>query len=141
MHQQIENGRATYAYEQVKNFCENNKDKAKKEYRSLVRALPSMIQTNGYAAVIAFLYSKKSKNKAHQEGNNAHQEVYQVIFKWLKQQEILSGSDEELIEAVTKQTRDGYKRMTWESMSLLDWIKRFAEGMIDGESNERKTIE
>ncbi|MCS7459006.1 type III-B CRISPR module-associated protein Cmr5 [Paenibacillus doosanensis] len=134
MQKQIENGRAAYAYEQVKQFCEKNKDRTKKEYRSLVRSLPSMIQTNGYAAVIAFLYSKRLKNEPHRQ-------VYQTIFNWLKQQEVLNNSDKELIEAVTKQTRDGYKRMTWESMSLLDWIKRFAEGMIEVESNEQQKAE
>ncbi|GGJ02410.1 type III-B CRISPR module-associated protein Cmr5 [Paenibacillus hunanensis] len=125
MIKQIENGRAAYAYEQVKNFCVKPQS-VQKEYRSLVRSLPSMIQTNGYAAVIAFLYAKKN-------GSVAHEAIYRTIDEWMQKQGILSSGNHELIEAITQQTRDGYKRMTWETMSLLDWIKRFAEGMIEVE--------
>lgn len=134
MQKLIENGRAAYAYEQVKQVCEKENNKTKTEYRALVRSLPSMVQTNGFAAVIAFLYAKRLKNTPHQK-------VYQTIFHWLKQQGILNSSDKEFIEAVTKQNRDGYKRMTWETMSLLDWLKRFAEGMIEVEPIKRQEAE
>lgn len=126
MNKLIENGRAEYAYSQVKQICCDTEDKKQlKEYRALVRSLPSMIQVNGFAAAVAFLYAKRK--------NDPHNKVYLSIFNWLKQQKILNSDEKELMEAVTKQSRDGYKRMTWETMSLLSWIKRFAEGMIEVE--------
>ncbi|MFD7522659.1 type III-B CRISPR module-associated protein Cmr5 [Paenibacillus chitinolyticus] len=128
MPRQMDNERAAYAYDRVKTFCEdpsNKQEKTLKEFRSLARSLPSMIQINGFGAAIAFLYAKKK--------GLAHNELYMMIFCWLKQQGIVDEDSREFMEVITVQSRDGYKRMTWETMGLLSWIKRFAEGMIEVE--------
>lgn len=109
--------RAEYAYEKVSNLSEKTK-----QYLSLVRSFPIMIHNNGYAAAIAFLYSKK-------KGNNEYNMLYTHILEWLRDKKIIdNGSD--LMQVITKSSNEEYRRLSNETISLLIWLKRFAEGMI-----------
>ncbi|MDG0872196.1 type III-B CRISPR module-associated protein Cmr5 [Paenibacillus thiaminolyticus] len=129
MSNKLENGRALFAYEKVSLAA---KKKYAKEYRALVRALPAMIHTNGFGAAVGFLFSKSNK-KDGKGADGPHQAVLTVLSEWLKRQGMIEEPDF-LMKAITEQTRDGYKRMTRETMSLVMWMKRFAEGMIESEA-------
>lgn len=59
MPNEIENGRASFAYERVLAVSTEKSEKYAKDYRALVRSFPVMIQTNGFGASVAFLFSKK----------------------------------------------------------------------------------
>ena len=48
----IENGRAAYAYNAVDEFIQKHPDK-KENYRSYIKRLPSIIQTNGLGQALA----------------------------------------------------------------------------------------
>ncbi|MCB8818361.1 type III-B CRISPR module-associated protein Cmr5 [Desulfosporosinus shakirovi] len=120
----IENGRASFAYEKVSKISQKG---CKQEYRSLVRSFPVMIQTNGFGASIAFLFSKSKKE--------AHKALYEDISAWLSKENLINA---DLMGAVTRQDRDGYKMMTNETMALLLWLKRFAEGMINSETDTKE---
>lgn len=118
----IEEGRASFAYEKVQEISQ--KDCAG-EYKSYVKKFPSYIQTNGLGAAIAFAYSKKNKS--------AWKALYQHLQQWLKQQKFID--NQELVEAVISWNSPKYRAATIETLALLNWMRRFAEGMIEKNSN------
>ena len=125
--------RAKYAYEKV---SEINKKNINKNYLSLVRSFPIMIHNNGYASAIALLYSKKKINGINED--NEYMQLYKHISEWLiENQKIISKVD--LMESITSKTNEEYKRLSNETMALLIWLKRFAEGMISDECEKTST--
>lgn len=116
---QSHNRMAKFAYEKIKSEAADNK-----EFCSLSRSFPSMLQANGLGAAIAFLFSK---------GNSTpHKLLYEMINQWTKEQ--FGESEPELMARITDMDSAGYRLYTDEIMALCLWIKRFSEGMIG--SNE-----
>ena len=126
----LEKQRAEFAYEKVEEFVSENgkSSKKSKEYKSYVKKIPSLIQTNGLAATFAFMYSKKG----------TYEVIYKQVEKWLKKRDF--DINEELIKWIITQNSPEYRRVTNEVMGLFVWLRRFAEGMIekdeDGEEKE-----
>lgn len=117
----------------VKNSNINNKD-----YKTLVRKMSALIQENGFIATLVFNLSKISKAQ--------HKEVLINIIKWNlenykinsikdinKDEAIRRNNIEKYIEWVTSLESQEYRLITKEMIDLFGWIKRFADGMIEGE--------
>ena len=132
------NDMAKFAYEELLKL------KLDKEFRSLARSFPSMIQINGLGAAVAYLFSKKGRN------GGPHGKLYTLINNWMtcKFDEIdgvkaaeVDGKDgrgerdegDELTRRIMSLESSKYRVYTNEVMSLCLWIKRFAEGMVDGD--------
>ena len=98
------------------------------EYRSLVRSFPSMILTNGYGPAMAFLFSKKNST-------NCYGELYKNITDWLQgcglinEKEINKNCLDKEMQYIIKQDRHMYRLLRNETLALLEWLKRFSEGM------------
>ncbi|MGG7163505.1 type III-B CRISPR module-associated protein Cmr5 [Clostridium ihumii] len=122
----------------VANFAMSCVEEAKedKDYKSLVKKMPTLIQKNGFIATLVFNLSKV--NKMH------HKKVLINIIEWNEQnckinkflsKNIISDKDKEMIkeyiEWVTNLEPVQYRLITKEMMNLFGWIKRFADGMID----------
>ena len=116
----IEQGRAHYAYLAIEKVKTSSIDT--KKYTSYIRKLPMMIKNNGFGATIAFYYSKSNGNRVE---DKAYKEIYNRIEKWLIKQELI---EQNLIQSVTELDSDAYKEITLETMALLSWLKRLAEG-------------
>jgi CRISPR-associated protein Cmr5 len=117
----IEQGRAKYAYTCVKAIStevENGK------YKSYIKKIPSLIKVNGLGATVAFICGKKKEP--------AYQEIYKHLSKWLKEKNLLA-NEEELLEKLTSIDSSEYRRFTLEVLSLLIWLKRFADALIEKE--------
>ena len=102
--------------------------KSPKEYKSYVKKIPSLIQTNGLAATFAFMYSKKG----------TYEVIYKQVEKWLKERDFdING---EFIKWIITQNSPEYRRVTNEVMGIFVWLRRFAEGMIekDEDGKEKK---
>jgi len=108
----IENGRANAAYK----MC-NEQRNSMREYRTRVKDLPSMIQVNGLAPAIAFLYSKR---------RGAYRRLYSDIESWLISQNLIQAN---LMESLTRMDAMRYRQVTVEVMALLGWMKRFVDGI------------
>ncbi len=120
----LEKQRAEFAYECVENIVNERgkKSKTSNEYKSYVKKIPTMIQTNGLSATFAFMYSKKK----------TYEIIYKQIDEWLKDKRELKGP-EELVKWIIKQDSSKYKFVTNEVVALFMWLRRFAEGMIEKE--------
>ena len=116
----IEQGRAKFAYECVSSVKSDNK------YKGHVKKIPAYIKTNGLGATIAFIYSK----------DEAYKKIYSHIEEWLKKDEKkiidLSGG-KELFEVIVGIDSPNYKAVTIEVLSFVNWLRRFADGLIEDE--------
>ena len=101
-------------------YNENNKSNEyykDDKYKSYVKKIPMMILNNGLGATFAFIYSKKKNSKAYEL-------IYEQIRKWLK-------ADKDLVEWIINQDSQEYRATTNEVLALFNWLKRFADGMIE----------
>ena len=101
----------------------------KKEYRSIVMKLPTLIITNGLGQTLAFL---KSKGKGNE--NKPEEKVYQDIDAWLSKN-IRWNTNTELIERVIALPSDKFRQITAEILAYLSWMKRFADAVLPKEGD------
>jgi len=135
----LEQSRAKFAFEKAEVIAKNNQDSDKaKEYKSYAKKLPMMIKVNGLGAAISFAFAKR-KNK---EGRKtAWGEIYYDLNEWLRKDENkwLLGNEpaSELAEAVIELNSQEYRALTLETLAFLNWLRRFAEGLIEGDADEQ----
>lgn len=118
----IEQGRAKFAYE-----CAKKGSELGKEYKSHVRKIPMMIKTNGLGATFAFVYSKSKKDKVYKK-------IYEQTWKWLlKEKEVDITDFEKLAVKIVSCDSPEYRMLTIETLAFFNWLRRFADGLIEGE--------
>lgn len=113
MSQNVHNQMAEFAYHKISEEMTDNK-----EFRSLARTFPSMLQVNGLGASIAFLQSK---------GGGAHKFMYNLLNQWTSDK---FGTTGDLLGRIVEMDSKTYRLYTNEIVNLCIWIKRFAEGLI-----------
>ncbi|AST00690.1 MULTISPECIES: type III-B CRISPR module-associated protein Cmr5 [Geobacillus] len=116
----IENGRASFAFQEVKQAKERLRGSFE-NYRSYVKKMPSLIQVNGLGQALAFCFQKGKEYKM----------IYQSLAKWMKTQfpDQFSMKNQEFVEVVVNLSSADYRLWTMEAMALLDWMRKFADGM------------
>ena len=127
----LERGRAELAYQFVESACRNLKPQEKKEYKSHVKKTANMIHTNGLGLTIAFLFSKVKKP--------SYGLIYKQIDEYLcsnNTSRIKKKENTELMHWVTKLGSREYRLVELETLSLFKWLKRFVDGMIEGEAED-----
>ena len=129
----IEQKRAAYAFEQV-TAAKGSLQSKSKEYKSYSRKIPMLIKSSGLGSTIAFVYAKGFKGGRLQE-REAYGLLYQQTEKWLQQQGYLA-EGEKMIHGVIRKDSKEYRSITNEVFALYNWLRRFAEGMIEGEAEE-----
>ena len=120
--------RVKYAYSKVLEI--QKKEACVKEFRSLARSFPSMIQVNGLGAAIAALKVKAGKQSAAEH-------MYKSIGDWLQEQYDWPKGQEDIIQKIISQDSVTYRLYMQEIMSLCIWLKRFAEAMLDVREDEK----
>ena len=117
----IEQGRAKYAFDAVNGINSNCLDDLKKKYKTAAKKLPVLIKTNGLGQSLAF--SKKR--------NDGYDKLYEQIGNWLQTEDakrlIPKG---ELVEQVIRLQSPAYRQVTVETLALLNWIRRFVDGLM-----------
>lgn len=152
--QKLERGRAEFAYrcaEEGKKIIEkyqiNDEWYEDAKYKSYVKKLPSMILSNGLGQTLAFVCAKRKKIKNEKDekklpGNsdnpkNAYDLIYKHLTEYLKSNSSprikMPEGQNELIEWVISLDSYNYRYVTEEILAFLNWLKKFAEGMIETE--------
>ena len=133
--QRLEQKRAAEAWSCVQYVNEEiDNPKFKKEYRSTVMKLPSLILTNGLGQTLAFLKSKGKENDS-----NPEEKVYKDIQGWLTKPNVVNWgrvTHEELIERIMAIDSNKYRFITIESLSFLNWLKKFADAVLPKDGGE-----
>ncbi len=128
----LEKGRAEFAYNCVKEAIEKfgSDSKKQKEYRSYSRKIPTMILSNGLGQTLAFI-------KAKSDDGNAYELIYKQITEYIKSNHTtrikIPEDKEDLIEWIISCDSSTYRYITQEFLSFLSWLRRFAEGLIEGD--------
>ncbi len=126
----VANKKAYWAYKQVNKFIENATKEQKKNFRSYVKRLPSLMQDNGMANAIAFVFSKRKAEDKYDAWNF----LYNILLEWLKDYyKMVDIKDNDLMKTVLELNSFEYKLVYDELISILNWLRRFAEGLIADE--------
>lgn len=128
----LEQGRAAYAYGAAEAGAKSDK---KKEYKSYVKKMPMLIKVNGLGAAIAFAFAKGSKNGSAQT-NDPWGLLYSQLEEWLRQKNVLKTEQNALAKALTSSDSATYRAATVEVLALLNWMKRFADALIEGDAQD-----
>ncbi|MDO5411747.1 MAG: type III-B CRISPR module-associated protein Cmr5 [Lachnospiraceae bacterium] len=134
--------------------------KYQSKLRSYAKSVPSYIKTNGLLATMAFIDTKKIKkreaNKNKQSENNydgeAYQCLYDLIAGWSVQTVLaryknpkagtgasagyFKSDFSNMTEVLANLSVSEYKNTEREILNLFCWVRRFAEGELEGGSEE-----
>jgi CRISPR-associated protein Cmr5 len=113
----IEQGRAKFAYDRVNEIVQNPNGDLKKKYKSGAKKLPVLIKTNGLGQALAFI-----KNRDN------FPNLYDQIATWLRSKGLI-GTGEMVDLAIVMESGE-YRRVTTETLALLNWIRRFVDGLM-----------
>lgn len=103
-----------------------------KDYRSYSRKIPQMVLSNGLGQTLAFVKSKA-------RDGNAYDVLYSQIADYLKSNStsrIKMPDNAELVEWVISLDSYNYHYATEEILAFLNWLRRFAEGLIETTEGE-----
>lgn len=137
----IEQKRAGFAYECAEKGSrltdDKNNSKAN-EYKAYAQKAPALIKTNGLAVTLAFFKAKakgENPDQCNVEMRTAYGLIYSQIRDWIVKCDLkLLSIDEDfnlvLVEEVIKQESASYRAITLEVLAFLQWLRRFAEGLI-----------
>ncbi|MDV3104837.1 type III-B CRISPR module-associated protein Cmr5 [Thermococcus waiotapuensis] len=140
----LEQERAEFAYGKISEVKGESSD-VQKKYSSYVRSAPVLILTNGLGQALAFYLSRlenlkdvdyrsispKGFEKAEKK---AYAYLYKHIAEWLAEKRNLTKGNDPLRYYMKS---NGIEAMilTDEAIALLNWLKRFAEAMLEKEEN------
>lgn len=93
-----------------------------KEYGSLARGLPALIQTNGLGQALAFLCAKGKGDSKKQ-----HSVIYKHLSGWVCSRMLQEKPPDNLLEWIISQDSGMYRRATREALAYALWLRRFAE--------------
>ena len=126
----IEQRRAVSAYRYVEEAVEKlggNKSNDSARYKSYAKKVPALIKTNGLGATYAFIKSKAKNNE------DPYAIIYSQTAEWLR--ECYGDTfprDEDLVKRLISLPSVEYRTATVEVLALFSWLRRFAEGLIEG---------
>ncbi len=133
----LEGGRAAYAFKCAQ---EGSEIKESLAYKSYVKKLPMLIKTNGLGATYAFVLSKKDDTKSKK--GYAYKLIYDQTQEWLKSESkkfLLRGKeDKDFVKILTELKSYEYRAVTVEVLAFLNWLRRFAEGVIEGDETSEE---
>ena len=116
--------------DEVKKYYEN----LEKKYKPYVIKTPTLIQTNGLGNTLAFYKSKfgvKKEEELSPDGR-AYKLIYDHLNGWFKE---YFKKDEDILKWIISQNTSSIEvfQLTKEIITLLNWMKRFAEAELKGE--------
>ena len=126
--QNIEQGRATFAYQRVQNIANLDPDatdnareatrrkNTQKKYKTSAKKLPVLIKTNGLGQALAYIQTRNCT-------------LYEDVTAWLCAKSLILENDD-LVRAVINMESDEYRRITTETLAFLNWVRRFVDGLM-----------
>ena len=130
--------RAKVALESVQKIV--NKQNVAKKFRSYAESLPAIIVRNGLGQALAMeAASGKVGTNATKDEEIAHRELYNMLSNWLLKKVFQRGGGirpMQVIEEIIKSDQTTYMHAQEEALHFMQWVKRFANAMIEREQND-----
>jgi CRISPR-associated protein Cmr5 len=118
--------RAQFSLEYTRDNLVSRGNAVPKEIANFIVGTPTLILTNGLGQTLAFLLSKKDKQK----------KVFDFIKKWLCQD--MKGkfgnhtdNDIDFLKSFNGLSQADYLNAQHETLKLLEWLKRYARAFQD----------
>lgn len=108
--------RAQFAWDAVNEVGTNQQGR----YATLARKLSAMIQVNGLASTLAFLFSKSKDGKGDQV-------IARHLSDWVTGQ--LGYTQGDLMHLIQQADTDLYRRATAEAIEYSIWLSRYVSGL------------
>lgn len=113
--------RAEFALKMVTDIVQEAKDR----FKPFSAGAPSMILQNGFGQALAFWVAK---------GKPEHRSMFNIVKEWLSYDSNdvhnnfvpKTQSDVEFFQAISSMSQSEYLAAQKETLSLLEWVKRFA---------------
>lgn len=122
--------RSEYALREILEIIDEIKDKkAFASFASFVSSVPSMILQNGFGQTLAFLYSK---------GSDKHLKILNITKKWLEEEQLIKKANDvkDMILKISNLSQSEYLAAQKETLSLLEWVKRYAQAFKEEKNND-----
>ena len=117
----IEQGRAKFAYDHVKQVVEDTNEDMRKKYKSGAKKLPVLIKTNGLGQTLAFIDNRDDGNR----------KLYDMISEWLSHKQLIAlNQGGNLVDVVIGKPSNEYRQITTETLALLNWVRRFVDSLM-----------
>lgn len=134
MRRTLEQERAAHALSKAR-LLEEEKDREKADkFASYVERLPASILNNGLGQALATLLAQ-----AKGDHRDPHYRLYAFIQDWLCRDDSRApySSAKDLMEAVTGSSRRAYLHAQAETLSWLNWMKKFAVAYLKKDKGGR----
>jgi len=95
-----------------------------------ISAFPAMILMNGFGQACAFYRSK----------DEMHMLAYRALEQWLTSNHRPYAGGSSLMEAITQNDQQTYRRAQIEALAYLDWLKKFAAAYLKDQDKKQKDV-
>ncbi|MDH3348450.1 MAG: type III-B CRISPR module-associated protein Cmr5 [Desulfobulbaceae bacterium] len=134
MKRMAEQERALYCLEFIKSYGDENKADQTKLATHIQKA-PIRIIQNGLGQMLAFLLAdNEGKRDERDKKAEPSYHLYCHIEKWLQgaggRTQVIYNNEYELIEQITRNSRQDYMRAQEETLALFNWLKKFADAWL-----------
>lgn len=133
----IEQGRAEFAYDKVGEAIQALGKEHAPNYKQYAKKVPAMIKTNGLGSTMIFIRAKGFGKKSDKA--KAYTLLESHITAWLQKNStsfIEIPATSFLAAEIVKLKSPQYRALTIEVLAFMNWLRRFADGMIEGEAND-----
>ena len=114
--------RAKFALKKINEYKSSNMTAAEfHDLANFIVGMPNMILSNGLGQTLAFLLTKKDKQK----------ETFSIIKEWIQSPEnrsinISGNKDKDFLTAFSEIDQKKYIDVQNETLKLMEWLKRYA---------------
>ena len=114
--------RAAFALDEIVKYKDSSKNKAEfHDFANFIVGMPNMILSNGLAQTLAFLLTKKDKQK----------KAFDIIKNWIQTPNnasfgIKGDTDIAFLKAFSMIDQKTYIDVQNETLRLVEWLKRYA---------------
>lgn len=112
-----------------------------KKFKGHIKNIPMYIYNNGLIATIAFILKKRGKEDERKEGSDkeSYYKIGQILEEYFNRDFVqyydkFEGKKlENIVKLLIECDSKLYRRITLDILSVLEWLVRFSDAMLEGE--------
>ncbi|WP_242957625.1 type III-B CRISPR module-associated protein Cmr5 [Clostridium cochlearium] len=123
---------------QIKEESEDKKNDLGENFKSHIKNIPIYIYNNGLIYTLSFIVYKSNKH------DKSYTYIKNILLEYLKKSFVYGYENfrnkefDDTIKFLTECSSKDYRKITIEILSILEWLIRFSDGMLEGEENGEK---
>lgn len=133
--------KANFAFNKIIEIKEESEDKKNdlgENFKSHIKNIPIYIYNNGLIYTLSFIVYKSNKH------DKSYTYIKNILLEYLKKSFVYGYENfrnkefDDTIKFLTECSSKDYRKITIEILSILEWLIRFSDGMLEGEENGEK---